>query len=75
MPVHREPVVPWDRGADGVITHMMEKNTISHWNIPICHYSYHINLELINKPGVAGAVLQTPLLLIHLVTDNFPQNH
>ena len=30
--------------------------------------------ELFNRPGVAGAVIQTPLLLIKLFADPFPPN-
>ena len=40
VPVQREPVVPWDRGTDGVITQKMEENTISHVNIHISFYRY-----------------------------------
>ena len=31
-------------------------------------------LMIFNRPGVARAVLQTPLLLIHSLTDPFPPN-
>ena len=30
--------------------------------------------QIINRPGVAGVVLQTPLSLIKSVTDAFPPN-
>ena len=31
-------------------------------------------LHIVNKPGVAAAVLQTPLSLIESVSDPFPPN-
>ena len=33
-----------------------------------------MTVQIINRPGVAGAVLQTPLRLIEWVTDHFPPN-